>query len=101
MQCKGATGAGSSASSSSSAHTSAAAVRRRMAEMAPETAAAAESSARERRDELTLAHEASKGRRGDARYGDHVVDIHEVAGRLRRGEVVGDDDAEWLHLLQV
>jgi hypothetical protein len=100
MRCKGATGAGSSASSSSSAHTSAAAVRRRMAEMAPETAEV-KSSARERRDELALAHEASKGRRGDARYGDHVVDIHEVAGRLRRGEVVGDDDADWLHLLQV
>ena len=87
--CKGATGAGSSASSSSSAHTSAAEVRRRMAEMAPETAAAAGSSARERRDELALAHEA------------HVVDIHEVAGRLRRGEFVCDDDADWLHLLQV
>jgi len=70
-------------------------------EMAPETAAAAGSSARERRDELALVNEASKGRRGDARYGDHVVDIHEVAGRLRRGEDVGDDDASWLLLLQV
>ena len=78
-----ATGVGSSASSSSS-HTSAAAVRRRM-EMAAGSSAGG----------------TSKGTPGKAPQAQHAVDIHEVAGRLRRGEVVGDEDASWMRLLQV